>query len=321
MIARVGDSTSSMQMPNASAPVSSISLWRRARSRYLFNRLMCQLRCMRSATTRTRSSIVRVSDRTLSGMSMSYLSSTSITKSITETESMLRSAEMSVFRSSVTFCVLNGSSNLHSSAKMASSSVVIEPHLSVVPAAGASGTPAGCRCRRSLDPGVLTVPLDRRGEAAGEADARPPAGGLVQQSVPAHPVRMIEFPDLAGSQDRPLSRPPQREFAGTACRLHHRHRQIAAAYAVAKHFGCLAGKHVPTVTIRATVVHFMDGSCRFIPQSDLDQRIDEVIDLDQGEPVLPPPGDQRDAPGELADERQGTTVARSVDRRRPYDYP
>ena len=44
----------------------------------------------------TRSSSVRVSESTLSGMSMSKWSSTSMTKSITDTELILRSAEMSV---------------------------------------------------------------------------------------------------------------------------------------------------------------------------------------------------------------------------------
>ncbi len=54
------------------------------------------LLCTAASTTFTKSFMVRVSERTLRGISMSKWSSTSMTKSITVTESMLRSAEISV---------------------------------------------------------------------------------------------------------------------------------------------------------------------------------------------------------------------------------
>src|SRR5437879_6497236 len=158
---------------------------------------------------------------------MSKWSSTSMTKSMTDTESILRSVEISVSGLSATPFALKGLRSLHRASNVSSRSVMKRALLHRF-GTGSIGD------RRTSQPSVLAIPGDGSGESLRERNLR----RRREIAFPANPIGMIELPHLVRRQEQGRSRKSCRDGDRNGSGEEQRARQIDRHDAAALGFGC-----------------------------------------------------------------------------------
>src|SRR5437588_3758328 len=138
-----------------------------------------------------------------------------MTKSMTDTESILRSVDMSVSGLSAIPLVLKGLSSLHNWTNVSSRSVMkgILPHRFRV---------GSIDDRRPPQPSLFAIPLDGSCESFRKADRR----WHREIAWPADPVRMVELAHLVRGEERRCAKQARRSPDRSAGGKEQRARQI-----------------------------------------------------------------------------------------------